>query len=76
MHAHEKIRAGETAAMGYCPLDLFSGERERVSKALSNLWEAWVQSDGRINNLKVFVEGALIQPSQVGYLPTFPSPAF
>ena len=51
--------------MGYCPLDLFSGDRARVSKAVEDLWDAWIQTDGHINNLKVFVEGVLIKPSQV-----------
>jgi inositol-pentakisphosphate 2-kinase len=65
MHTHDKQQSGETVAMGYCPLDLFSGNPERVSKSVSDLWQAWIQSDGHINNLKIFVEGVLIQPSQV-----------
>ncbi|KIM22257.1 hypothetical protein M408DRAFT_79282 [Serendipita vermifera MAFF 305830] len=68
MHAHEKQDSGETVATGYCPLDLFSGDEARVSKTVKDLWDAWVQSGGHINNLKIFVEGVLIQPSQASQL--------
>lgn len=66
MHSKHKASSGETAAVGYCPLDLFSGDKDRISKALTSLWNAWYETDGHINNLKIFVSGTLIGPSQVG----------
>ncbi|KAG8833376.1 Inositol-pentakisphosphate 2-kinase [Serendipita sp. 399] len=62
MHSMRKVSEGDQAAVGYCPLDLFSGDKDRVSKALTSLWDAWIRTDGHINNLKVFVEGKLIEP--------------
>ncbi|KAG9035158.1 Inositol-pentakisphosphate 2-kinase [Serendipita sp. 407] len=66
MHSTRKTAEGEKAALGYCPLDLFSGDKTRVSNALASLWNAWVRTEGHINNLKIFVGGELIQPKNVG----------
>lgn len=49
--------------MGYCPLDLYSGQPERVTKALHALWDVWISTSGGVNNLKVFVEGHQIKPT-------------
>jgi len=65
MHSIHKNSSGESEASGYCPLDLFSGEKVRVKKALESLWSSWVESNGEINNLKVFVEGGTITPGEV-----------
>ncbi|PVG01131.1 hypothetical protein CPB86DRAFT_782039 [Serendipita vermifera] len=64
MHSVRKTATGEKAAVGYCPLDLFSGKEERVRKALTSLWNSWIENDGQINNLKIFVTGQVISPSQ------------
>jgi len=65
MHAHLKQTEGVIAAMHYCPLDLFSGSKERVEIAIEGLWDSWVQSNGSINNLRIFSHGKLVLPSDV-----------
>ncbi|KAI5120489.1 hypothetical protein M0805_006509 [Coniferiporia weirii] len=62
MHSHYRALKGEDASHEYCPLDLFSGNDERVAHALRCLWKAWVRSEGTINNLKLFVRGRLVDP--------------
>lgn len=52
-------------SLGYCPLDLFSGDKDRVTKAIHSLWNAWTDSNGTVNNLKIFVRGNVIPPSDV-----------
>ncbi|KAI0362474.1 hypothetical protein OH77DRAFT_57725 [Trametes cingulata] len=63
MHAHLKSTQGEDVALGYCPLDLFSGNEGRMRKALGALWDVWVGSGGAVNNLRVFVNGKMLKPS-------------
>jgi inositol-pentakisphosphate 2-kinase len=65
MHAHLKQIEGENAAMQYCPLDLFSGSEERLAAALEGLWDSWIQSNGSINNLRIFSYGEMVLPSDV-----------
>jgi len=65
MHAHLKQTEGVIAAMQYCPLDLFSGSKERVETAIGGLWDSWVQSNGSINNLRIFSHGKMVLPSDV-----------
>ncbi|KAK2466812.1 hypothetical protein APHAL10511_001070 [Amanita phalloides] len=64
MHSYLRAAKGEIQATNYCPLDLFSGEEKRVVQAISSLWDAWKLNDGEINNLKVFVRGSFIKPSE------------
>ncbi|KAF5358426.1 hypothetical protein D9756_001462 [Leucocoprinus leucothites] len=52
----------------YCPLDLFSGSADRVRKAIDSLWDAWEQSNGGVNNLKVFASGKVVEPDKVKHL--------
>jgi inositol-pentakisphosphate 2-kinase len=66
MHAHLKQTEGVIAAMQYCPLDLFSGSKERVETAIEGLWDSWVQSNGSINTLRIFNYGKMVLPSDVG----------
>lgn len=64
MHSHYRaVEVGkESAGDGlYDPLDLFSGDRGRVAKAIGALWDAWAGSgDSVVNNLKIFVDGRTI----------------
>lgn len=62
MHAHMKSTQNEDVALGYCPLDLYSGDATRVEKALRALWDVWIGTGGKVNNLKVFVEGKIVKP--------------
>lgn len=50
---------------GYCPLDLYSGDAARVTRAVEALWEAWTRTDGTANNLRFFYEGHRVEPSDV-----------
>ncbi|TFK54667.1 hypothetical protein OE88DRAFT_1777565 [Heliocybe sulcata] len=61
MHSYLKSRNGEAAAVTFCPLDLYSGQEERVANALGALWDEWHGKAGHINNLKVFVGGKTLQ---------------
>lgn len=66
MHSHMRSQEVEDITvkpLGYCPLDLFSGEPDRVKKALLELWDAWVSTSGANNNLRVFVEGHMLTPN-------------
>ncbi|KAI9465964.1 inositol-pentakisphosphate 2-kinase [Lactarius psammicola] len=63
MHAHLKQTEGNDVAVHYCPLDLFSGSRERLEIALEGLWNSWMQSNGAINNLRIFHYGKMVLPT-------------
>ncbi|KAI1794669.1 inositol-pentakisphosphate 2-kinase [Ganoderma leucocontextum] len=63
MHAHLKSAHGESVALGYCPLDLFSRDRQRVTRAVHSLWDVWIASKAAVNNLRVFVEGQKLAPT-------------
>ena len=63
MHSHLKTTESEDVALGFCPLDLDSGNEERITKALHTLWDIWIGSSGGVNNLRVFVEGQMLKPS-------------
>ncbi|KAK0463636.1 inositol-pentakisphosphate 2-kinase [Desarmillaria tabescens] len=64
MHSHMRSRDGETVSLGYCPLDLFSSNRGRMKQAVYSLYDNWLQSDGTVNNLKIFVKGTKIGVDQ------------
>jgi inositol-pentakisphosphate 2-kinase len=68
MHSHLKTTDHENVHAGYCPLDLFSGNEERISRALRALWDAWIHTQGSANNLRLFFRGKLLKPSDVGDL--------
>jgi inositol-pentakisphosphate 2-kinase len=65
MHSHMRVLQGEAVSLGYCPLDIFSDDEDRMSNAIRALWDAWSDSNGTINNLKIFIRGQLIRPSNV-----------
>lgn len=65
MHTHLKQTEGKNGATHYCPLDLFSGSKERLKTALMGLWDSWIQSDGSINNIRIFNHGKIVLPSEV-----------
>ncbi|TFK76372.1 hypothetical protein BDN72DRAFT_808825 [Pluteus cervinus] len=64
MHSRLKSHSGQQVASGYCPMDLFSGDESRITKAIHDLWDAWYLSEGTVNNLKVFVKGTVVRPSE------------
>ena len=63
-HADKKSHS-KAHAPAYCPLELYSSDPGRVKKALYALWDDWVQSNGTINMLRIFVNGRVLDPSQV-----------
>ena len=63
MHSYLKFTEGEEVSLGFCPLDLYSGDAERVTKAIHTLWDVWIGSSGAVNNLRVFVEGQMVKPT-------------
>jgi len=65
MHSYIKSQKIQGYVNDYCPLDLFSGNADRIRKAVDCLWKAWVHSDGNMNNLKVFTRGETVRPNQV-----------
>jgi inositol-pentakisphosphate 2-kinase len=66
MHAHFRMTKGERkTATEYCPLDLYSCEYTRVRHALKTLWDDWVATGGDENNLRVFLDGKVVRPSEV-----------
>lgn len=54
----------QDATSTYDPLELFSGDEKRVRTAVEALWDSWVDSGGAANNLKIFIAGKTIRPSQ------------
>jgi len=67
MHSHLRAQKGQQIITEYCPLDLFSGNEERVLNAIRCLWNAWVASDATVNNLKIFAGGKFVKPSDVSF---------
>lgn len=66
MHAYYRmIHDGHEPAGDFCPLDLYSGDELRVTRAVLALWDGWVNSKGSANNLRVFVSGETIHPENV-----------
>ncbi|KAG8217673.1 inositol-pentakisphosphate 2-kinase [Butyriboletus roseoflavus] len=63
MHARFKFKDGDVPTQ-YCPLDLYSRDEARMRKAIRDLWNGWMQSDGTLNNMKVFISGKMIRPSE------------
>ncbi|KAG6900403.1 hypothetical protein C0993_011096 [Termitomyces sp. T159_Od127] len=68
MHSAMKSKMTEAAFPGYCPLDLFSEDMNRVKKAIRGLWDIWTESNGTVNNLKIFVQGQKVVPSAASLL--------
>ena len=47
----------------YDPLDLYSSDALRKQKAVKSLWRDWKRTEGRTNNLRLFWNGAIVDPS-------------
>jgi inositol-pentakisphosphate 2-kinase len=67
MHNHLRKSKGHIIEMSYCPLDLFSGDEARITKAIHGLWDAWAESGGSVNNLKIFANGKIVHPTEVRF---------
>ncbi|KAI5475026.1 inositol-pentakisphosphate 2-kinase [Pseudohyphozyma bogoriensis] len=55
----EAVKRHQTS---YCPLDLFSSDKNRVELAIERLWDGWVASSGKANNLRLFLDGKRLDP--------------
>lgn len=62
MHTYLRSQGGSFPT-DYCPMDLYSRNESRVAKAIHSLWDAWIGSDGSLNNFKIFVSGKVVKPS-------------
>lgn len=71
---HNASIARERHDEGYCPLDLASGVPSRIERSINGLWKAWVNSNGQNNNLRLFLNGSVIQPGVVSPPPLAPRP--
>ncbi|GAA6001264.1 hypothetical protein JCM10207_007492 [Rhodosporidiobolus poonsookiae] len=47
---------------GFCPLDLYSGDAERLKCAVEALYQGWTASSGEANNLRIFLGGERLSP--------------
>lgn len=74
-HADKKLHPGAYIPT-YCPLELYSSDPERVKKAFYALWDDWIQSNGTINMLRIFVNGRVLDPSEVNTVPAYPRQTF
>ncbi|KAF5330845.1 hypothetical protein D9619_005472 [Psilocybe cf. subviscida] len=68
MHTHLRVQQGHEDVTTYCPLDLFSGDEQRVVKAIDSLWDAWIASKATVNNLKIFARGKFVKPSEASIM--------
>jgi len=64
MHSYMRSARSQSPALTFCPLDLYSGKEERIRCALQALWDDWLASSGTINNLRVFANGKLVEPTE------------
>ncbi|KAF8965222.1 inositol-pentakisphosphate 2-kinase [Flammula alnicola] len=64
MHSYLRAQQSKREVTDYCPLDLFSGDEPRITKAVHSLWDAWVVSNATANNLKIFARGKFVTPSE------------
>lgn len=62
MHTYLRSQEGSFPT-DYCPMDLYSRNETRIAKAIHSLWDAWIRSDGSLNNFKIFVSGKVVKPS-------------
>ncbi|KAL8293557.1 hypothetical protein RQP46_000258 [Phenoliferia psychrophenolica] len=65
---HSSLKASKAglssdAAARYCPLDLYSGDATRMGVAVDALWAGWVATDGKANNLRLFLNGEQLLPN-------------
>ncbi|TKY88597.1 hypothetical protein EX895_002586 [Sporisorium graminicola] len=47
----------------YDPLDLYSSDRARKETAVKALWNDWKETKGKTNNLRLFWNGAVVNPA-------------
>ncbi|KAL7410650.1 inositol-pentakisphosphate 2-kinase [Mrakia frigida] len=59
----------------YCPIDLYSGDGKRVSRALEQLWVGWIDDNGQGNSLRLFVDGKIVDPREPSSLSFLLSPS-
>lgn len=65
-HGEASASHHNSQATDYCPLDLYSQQEDRVERAVRALVASWRGTNGKGNNLKIFVEGQMIFPDEVG----------
>ncbi|EIW84866.1 hypothetical protein CONPUDRAFT_134729 [Coniophora puteana RWD-64-598 SS2] len=63
MHSCLKLHGRDSNSRSFCPLDLYSRDEERVTRAISALWDEWAADDASFNNLRIFAEGKPVRPN-------------
>ncbi|KAK4686099.1 hypothetical protein P7C73_g4040, partial [Tremellales sp. Uapishka_1] len=66
LHQHLK---NPGSAVDYCPLDLYSGDEDKMRKSMRDLWGGWTASGGKGNNWRVSVDGKEVSPSELNLIP-------
>lgn len=56
-------KPNDSSHWDYCPLDLFSTERQRRRRAVDHLFDSWTGTEGKGNNFRIFVSGKALGPS-------------
>lgn len=64
LHQHHRAADAKHHETDYCPLDLYSGNMERLDRALNALHAHWRRSEGSGNQLRVFLNSKLLRPSE------------
>ncbi|OCF30439.1 hypothetical protein I316_07926 [Kwoniella heveanensis BCC8398] len=70
LHSHLRSEAPDSEKK-YCPLDLYSGDEMKMNHAIEQLWGMWVDSGGKGNNWRLFIDGDRIKPDQIDAIPAF-----
>lgn len=82
MHRQLKLDAAHAASTSdappsagdFCPLDLYSGDDARMTRAVGELWKGWEEDrEGKGNSVRLFVNGEVIRAADVrGQTPCAP----
>ncbi|ORY25926.1 inositol-pentakisphosphate 2-kinase, partial [Naematelia encephala] len=64
MHQHLRD-ATNSEGKSYDPLDLYSGDEERMQRSLDGLFAGWKSTEGKGNNFRLSVDGVTVFPGQV-----------
>ncbi|GAA5896214.1 hypothetical protein JCM5296_007263 [Sporobolomyces johnsonii] len=76
MHRYHKSASTDHHELGYCPLDLYSGDETHMRRALDGLLSSWETSGGQSNSLRIFAHGQSVVPEDVSCLRCNPRSAY
>ncbi|GAA5967378.1 hypothetical protein JCM21900_000350 [Sporobolomyces salmonicolor] len=70
MHRYHKCASTDHHELGYCPLDLYSGDETRMLRAIGRLFSSWEITGGQGNSFRIFVNGQSVLPQDPSALAT------